>query len=120
MTAEPIVACCGLVCADCPAFIATRDQDEELLRRTAERWSEPGREVRPDDIRCDGCLGTEGRMNVFCSACRVRRCAIGNGLANCGWCDDYPCATLEEHWRLIKAEEEARPVLDAVSLERTG
>lgn len=120
MTAERMVAYCGLVCTDCPAFIATRDSNEELLRRTAERWSQPGRPVKPEDIRCDGCLGLGHRMTTFCRVCRVRRCAVGNGLANCGWCDDYPCALLEEHWRFIGAEEEARPVLDAVSLERTG
>jgi len=115
-----MVAYCGLVCTDCPAYIATRDNDEDLLRRTAESWSAPGREVRPDDIRCEGCLGSGHRMTTFCSACRVRHCAVGNGLENCGRCDDYACATLREHWRFINATDEARPVLDAIHRARAG
>jgi hypothetical protein len=120
MSRAKMVAYCGLVCSDCPALIATRRNDRELLRQTAERWSSAGHPVKPDDILCDGCLGTGARLTSFCSTCRVRRCARGNGLENCGWCDDYPCAMLREHWRFIKAADEARPVLDAVHRGRTS
>jgi hypothetical protein len=98
MSRAKMVAYCGLVCSDCPALIATRRNDRELLRQTAERWSSAGHPVKPDDILCDGCLGTGARLTSFCST----------------------CAMLREHWRFIKAADEARPVLDAVHRGRTS
>jgi hypothetical protein len=113
------VAYCGLVCAECPAYIATQAHDDELLRKTAERWSSPDVTIMPEDIRCDGCSGG-GRMTTFCSVCRVRACATGRSLDNCGLCDDYPCGLLGEHWKHIKAGAEAKPVLDEIRRRRGG
>ena len=107
------VAYCGLVCTDCPAYIATRTGDTELLRKTAERWSAPGSKVDPDDILCDGCLST-GRRTTFCTMCKVRACARGRHVRNCAGCVEYPCSLLEAHWQFMKAVDEAKPVLDDI------
>jgi len=112
---ERIVACCGLVCTDCPAYRATQTGDRELLEQTAERWSKPGQPVEPEDIMCDGCTGTGARMNRFCRVCRVRECVRGRGLDHCGYCPEYVCTELAAHWNRLGIEAEARPELDRMS-----
>jgi hypothetical protein len=107
-----MVAYCGLVCTECPAYRATQAGDRELLAETAERWSAPGYQVKPEDILCDGCLGGGERMTTFCATCPVRACARDRGVAHCGECDRYACNRLEGHWQRIKAKDEAKPVLD--------
>ena len=106
------VAYCGLDCSACPASLATRNGDEELLARTAERWSSHEHRVTPDDVRCDGCRGKGERLAAFCSMCPVRACARNRGLPDCSACDDYPCSTLEGLWKTTGARDEAKPVLD--------
>ncbi|UCG43310.1 MAG: DUF3795 domain-containing protein [candidate division WOR-3 bacterium] len=115
--AEPMVAYCGLVCTECPAHKATLTNDRALLEQTAERWSTPEHQVRPEDILCDGCLGGGERMTTFCAMCPVRACARDRRVAHCGECVDYACYRLEQHWMRIKAKDEAKPVLD--KLRRT-
>jgi hypothetical protein len=109
--AEPMVAYCGLVCTECPAYKATQNDDRALLEQTARRWSTPEHQVRPEDILCDGCLGGK-RVTTFCAMCPVRACARDRQLAHCGECGDYACDRLEQHWLRIKAKDEAKPVLD--------
>jgi hypothetical protein len=110
--AEPMVAYCGLICTECPAYRATQANDRALLQQTAERWSTPEHRVKPEDILCDGCLGSGERMTTFCAMCPVRVCARDRAMAHCGECDDYACDRLEQHWERIRARDEAKPVLD--------
>ena len=112
---ERIVACCGLVCTDCPAYRATQTGDRELLEQTARRWSKPGQPVRPEDVMCDGCTGTGTRVNRFCRVCRVRECARGRGLRDCGHCPEYVCPELAAFWKQLGIEAEARSELDRVA-----
>jgi len=107
-----MVAYCGLVCTECPAYKATQNNDRALLEQTAERWSSPGHQVKPEDILCDGCPGSGVRRTTFCAMCPVRACARDRRLAHCGECVDYPCDRLDQHWTRIKARDEAKPVLD--------
>ena len=89
--AQTIIAYCGLTCTDCPAFIATRDNDTEKLKSLAMEWY--GEEGDPDYCLCEGC-NTEGLKNKHCSNCGVRTCAIQRGVVICAHCDDYGCDTL--------------------------
>jgi hypothetical protein len=36
---KKMIAICGLICSDCPAFIATMNNDNEELIKVAEKWS---------------------------------------------------------------------------------
>lgn len=50
---------CGLNCEDCPVFIATINNDDDLRRETAKEWSERyapflEKELRPEDMYCSG------------------------------------------------------------------
>ncbi|MCX6648322.1 MAG: DUF3795 domain-containing protein [Candidatus Bathyarchaeota archaeon] len=110
-----VVACCGLDCGKCRAYVATRKRDCASAAEIARVWSNPEEgDYKPEDIWCDGCHS--GRLHAFCARCPVRACAKGKGLANCGKCSGYPCGKLESLWgSWIEASPvEARVNLDAV------
>lgn len=89
---ERIIAYCGLICSECPAFIATKKDDDELRAKTAEQWSrEFGEEIKPESINCDGCLSVNGRHINYCNVCDVRKCGSDRRVINCAYCDEYGC-----------------------------
>ena len=110
---EILLAFCGLDCNECPAFTATQKGDRELLKKTAERWSTKDQKIEPDDILCGGCNPAGEMLNIFCSECPVRVCAIEKSIESCGVCKDYPCKKLLGVWELIKTPE-ARNRLDEI------
>ncbi|RLC63088.1 MAG: hypothetical protein DRI79_08630 [Chloroflexi bacterium] len=90
--AEKMIAYCGLVCTECPAYLATQADDMEALERVAARWSEEFHApITAAYCLCDGCLSDGGRLCGHCAECEVRACAIARGLVNCAHCDDYGC-----------------------------
>lgn len=107
---ERMVAYCGIVCSDCPAYIATQNGDKKLLTETAKKWSSSSWEVKPEDIVCDGCVQGK-RLAKFCYECPTRNCGVTRKVKNCGWCDDYPCETLKGHWERFKIPEQ-QTILD--------
>ena len=46
---KKMIACCGVDCATCDAYVATLNNDDALRRTTAERWGAP--------VRCAGGTG---------------------------------------------------------------
>lgn len=90
-----LVAYCGLVCTECPAYIAERTDDDALRAKTAVRWSRSDFSVSPEEVSCDGCVVTEGTQFKHCELCEVRGCAASRGVATCAECPDYACARLE-------------------------
>jgi hypothetical protein len=108
------IAKCGLDCARCRAYIATRTNDRELAGEIAKLWSNAVEGTyTADDIWCDGCHGD--RLHGWCLRCSVRLCARGKGLANCGACGDYPCVKLGRLW---DSWVEASPPEAKANLER--
>jgi hypothetical protein len=92
---EKMIAYCGLVCSECPAYVATQADDMEALERVAAQWSkEFNATFTATDCICDGCLSDNGRLIGHCSECEIRACAIGRGVINCAHCDDYGCEKL--------------------------
>ena len=109
--AEQMIAYCGLVCTDCPAFIATQKNDPDALRQVAEKWSvEFGVPMTAESCICDGCTA-DGRKIAHCSECGVRACAVGRGVANCAYCDDYGCETVTQFWKMAP---DAKKTLDGI------
>jgi hypothetical protein len=108
---EKQMAYCGLVCTDCPAYIAKRTGDDALRVKTAEQWSAPDFAVSADEINCDGCTAEEGRF-VACEMCEVRACAVPRGFTTCAECADYACEKLEKLFAMIGPE--ARTNLDGL------
>jgi hypothetical protein len=116
MMTERMIAYCGLICTECPAFIATQSDDRQALERVAAQWREEFSEpaITADAIVCDGCLGA-GRLSGYCSTCEIRACAVDRlGLlwtVNCAHCDDYACQKLED---FLGHVPEARALLDQI------
>ena len=63
---EKMVAFCGIVCDDCRALIATQRNDRKLKEEVAGAWSTEKEILKPEDIKCDGCLPTGRRLFKSC------------------------------------------------------
>ena len=98
---EKMIAYCGIVCTECPGYVATQNNDYEALKQIAKQWTEEfGDPLTPEGCLCDGCMA-DGRKNDHCGECAVRACAIERGVVNCAHCDDYGCQTLTNFWKFV-------------------
>jgi hypothetical protein len=116
MSEERMVAFCGLVCNECPAFIAKRTDDDELRRKAVKEWSSDDFPLTKEDINCDGCINGE-ELFKYCTMCEVRKCGLERGVNNCAYCDEYPCKNLEGLWEFLQ-DTEAKEVLDKIRKAR--
>ena len=92
-----MIACCGLVCTDCPTFIATQNDDDAARAKTAAYYKKAyGLDFEPEEINCDGCLSAGNRLIGYCRACDIRKCCLAKGHANCSACDEQPCEKLTQ------------------------
>ncbi len=106
---KKMIAYCGLICTDCPAFIATKANDEKKARETAELWaSQFGVKVAVSDVWCDGCIAG-GKKCAHCAECEIRACGTAHGVENCGRCPDFPCEKIEAFFAMVP---QARTTLD--------
>ena len=109
---ERMVAFCGIVCTDCKAFIATREDDDAKRRDVAEAWSKAfAKEIKPEEINCDGCLTRDGRHIGYCSICEIRKCGMEKGVKNCAYCIDYKC---EKLIKFFEQAPEAKKTLEEI------
>lgn len=109
---ERIIAYCGLVCTDCPAYLATRANDREAVEKVAAEWRKeynaPG--ITVDYVYCEGCTGEGGRKCGHCAECGIRACGSARGVANCGCCPEYAsCEKIQGFFAMVP---QARAVLD--------
>jgi hypothetical protein len=108
---EPMIAPCGLDCAECPALLATRAGDREKAQQTAELWKRQfGLDLSVDQLWCDGCLSS-GRKSAHCAECKIRACALEKNLPTCAPCDEYPCQLLSEFFKFVP---DAKNTLDRI------
>jgi hypothetical protein len=108
-----MIACCGLVCTGCPAYLATQADDRAALERVAAHWREAFNmpDITADSVMCDGCLTHNGRLSGYCVQCKVRPCGIEQGVVNCAHCPDYACEKLEAFFGIAPG---ARTTLDEI------
>jgi len=108
---EKIVAFCGITCTECPAFIATQQDDDAKRRQVAEEWSEVyNNEIRPEQINCNGCLPGLG-VHQQLHFCEVRKCGIEKAFQNCAYCVDYKCEKLRG---LLEQIPQAKKTLEEI------
>ena len=113
---EKMIAFCGLVCTECPAFIATQKEDDEERKKVAEMWSKEFKvELKPEDINCDGCLADSERLFSHTKVCEIRKCGLDRKVANCAHCDEYACEKLTAFFKMVP---QARSNLDEVRKSR--
>ena len=99
-----IIAYCGLMCSECPAYKATVADDMAMRKETAETWNKMfGAEVNPEDINCLGC--NSDVLFSHCNVCEIRACAREKALDHCGKCGDFACGKVEG---VLKYDEGAR------------
>lgn len=68
------IACCGLVCGECPVYIATMNHDEGAKARLATEYSNEHCVFEKDDMNCEGCFSVGDNNNKMCGSCAGRRC----------------------------------------------
>ena len=111
-----IVAYCGIPCSDCPAYIATRENDDALRRETAKKWSEMFKsDIKPQDINCDGCPTDSERIFNHCHVCEIRKCAREKKVKTCAGCTEYPCQKLSA---FLAQVPEAKATLEEIRKTR--
>ncbi|HEX2395639.1 MAG TPA: DUF3795 domain-containing protein [Bacteroidales bacterium] len=83
-----LIACCGLNCETCDAFIATIKNSDELRKKTAEKWQQMfnAPEIKIESINCTGCRSA-GVKFAHCFECKVRICANSKSYETCGECE---------------------------------
>jgi len=110
-----VVGYCGIVCSDCPVFVATQRNDDVERRRVAEIFTRQyERKYAAEDINCDGCVGDGSRVFSYCNICEIRKCGKERGFVNCAYCGDYPCERLSG---LFAKYSKARETLDEIRRE---
>lgn len=100
------IAYCGLNCEKCEAYIATKNNDNDLRIKVAEKWSKlNGIEILPEQINCEGCR-MDGVKTVFCDRlCEIRQCGLKSGLSHCGKCSKL--LNCEKNKMIIDNNDEA-------------
>jgi len=111
---DRIISACGLVCSECPAYLATRKGDAVAVQRVAAQWSEQfGHSIPPQSVWCDGCMTGGERVCGHAGECEIRACVAGRGLSDCAGCGDFVCGRLER-FLTMAADSGARETLESL------
>jgi len=112
---EKIIGICGIDCTTCPAFLARKNDDDELRKKTAEEWSKQfNQTIAPESINCDGCI-TPGEHIDYTHICEIRKCGNEKKVQNCAFCDDYICEKLDKWFKNVP---NAKITLDEIRKNR--
>lgn len=97
-----LIAPCGIICTQCPAFIATVEDDDIKREETAKKWSkECSAEIKKEDINCDGCLSNSNNLFIHCRVCEIRKCILEKGISSCAMCAQFACEKLNKFLQYI-------------------
>jgi hypothetical protein len=90
-----LIACCGLNCETCDAYIATLKNDDLLRKQTAEKWQQMfnAPTIEPSSINCTGCRSAGVKFS-HCNECGIRKCAISKGFQTCGDCSEMATCSI--------------------------
>ena len=109
---DKMISYCGIVCTECPAFIATQKNDDAKRKEVAEMWSKQYKSpFKAEDINCDGCKAEGKRLVGYCHICEIRKCGQKQQVVNCAYCDDYGCGKLTQ---FIDMVPHAKATLEAI------
>lgn len=95
---EQIIAYCGLLCNECPVFMATINKDDQVQVELAKEYSNEKCHFEPEDISCSGCYEVDLANSKMCSNCKIRACGAEKVVENCARCNEYPCELLKEYF----------------------
>jgi hypothetical protein len=112
-----MIASCGLDCLVCPAYIATKENDDVKRKKVADMWSKLLKTtLAVKDINCDGCLSETGTLFGHCKNCPIRQSAKERKVKNCAYCPDYSCKKLDAFLDFLP-NKEARKNLERIRKE---
>jgi hypothetical protein len=112
---EKVIGYCGIICSECPVLMATQKDDDAERKSVAEIFTRQyGKEYKPEDINCDGCISDSSRIFSYCYVCEIRKCGREKKVKNCAYCPEYPCEKLSE---LFSKYSKAKETLDEVRRE---
>jgi hypothetical protein len=113
---ERIIAACGIVCSECPAYVATQEGDEEAISKmAADAAAKLDREVNPEEVLCEGCLAESDRKCGYTTECEIRACVLGRDFANCAYCGEYACEKLTG---FLESAPGVKEVLDGIRADQ--
>ncbi len=108
------ISCCGLDCAICPVYLATKVNSDSMRRDVAASWSKAfGMKLSVDDINCDGCKTKTGILFGHCRNCIIRDCSDEHKVDNCACCPDYSCRKLDSFLKTFPIRD-AREKLERI------
>lgn len=102
-----MIAYCGLDCEKCEAYKATVNNDNDLRKKVADKWSKLNNvTITPEMINCLGCR-KNGVKTPYCeSLCPIRQCSMKKEYETCGDCDSF--LSCEKVGMIIGNNEEAK------------
>lgn len=92
-----IISCCGIMCSECPVYIATQKNDDSMKKYLAAHYSSPEQTFYPKDISCHGCHTVSADHNKFGKNCQIRKCCKVNHKRICAECKNFPCDKTEKY-----------------------
>ena len=99
---KKIIACCGIICSECPAYIAFKNDDDDLREKTASEWSKMFKSsIQSENINCVGCIVEEGIHFSHCFKCEIRKCCQDKNIENCAFCDEFPCKIISDFFKYV-------------------
>jgi hypothetical protein len=111
MSETTLIGVCGIVCSECGAYLATKNNDEAMRKKTADEWSKMyGVDIKPEAIDCVGCTTPTGNHFHHCSECEIRACGQKKRVKNCGRCPNYACEMINGFFKMVPT---AKTVLDS-------
>jgi hypothetical protein len=111
-----MISYCGAVCSECGAYLAAKNNDNNLRKKQAEEWFKQfGAQIKPEDINCYGCISDNKMTLNYCKVCEIRKCGKAKNVKNCAWCADYACEKLNKFFTMAPAN---KTTLDAIRKSR--
>ena len=115
---DKMIAYCGINCSDCPAFLATRADDDDMRHKVVVLWSKQFQmKLSDEDINCDGCKTDNGCLFGHCRTCRMRACCSEKKLDTCADCSDYECEELKAFHTFVP---QAKEMIEKIRQVQTG
>ena len=111
-----MIGYCGIDCDQCEAFIATKNNDDALRVKVAEKWAKlENAPILPEHINCTGCR-SNGMKTYYCDQlCKIRKCAFKISIDSCSECSDYHCSLLNP---IFEMNPQAKKTLDALNVKK--
>ena len=111
-TMEKKIGFCGVVCIECKAYLATQHNSNVERKKVAQEWSKQyQKEIKPEDIKCDGCFSDGKRLIGYCHVCEIRKCGRQKNIENCAYCNEYACEKLSHFFTMAP---DAKKTLDTI------